>query len=76
MSDTDNLVLEHLRSLRSDMTENFRALRQDMREVKQQLNSMQLHRVAADSDSARHDETLAALQVRVDRIERRFELSD
>ena len=69
---TENLVLEMLRLIRSDMTK----MQQDIRELRNQGVSNKLHYAAIVSDIAHHDESMAHLHHRMDRIEKRFEFRD
>jgi len=67
----DNLVLEHLRALRSDVA----MTREDVREVKSRITSLE-HSVAGIYSgiaelNGRHDRILS----RIERIERRLELA-
>jgi hypothetical protein len=71
IAEPDNLVLEHLRALRSDVA----TIREDVREVKSRITNLE-HSVAgiyfdiADLNG-RHDRILS----RIERIERRLELA-
>ena len=68
----ENLVLEHLRAIRADMArmaEDVRGLRTEMMSVRHHVRGLEL---AQDAD---HD-GLASVKVRLDRIERRLELTD
>jgi len=74
-----NLVLEHLRAIRGDLT----ALREDLREVKIQQGDMARSLAAIRRDQANDAEIAAHTQVRldrlaeeVDRIKRRLDLRD
>ena len=69
---TENLVLEHLRAIRGDMgrmSEDIRTLRAEMIALRHQFAG-----VASLQDHDHGD--IAALKARVDRIERRLELTD
>jgi len=68
---TENLVLELLRAMRSDIAN----IKQDIQEIKGQSLSIRRHLVVTDSDAVRNEEGIAQLQVRVDRIERRLEIA-
>jgi len=68
---TENLVLELLRAMRSDIAN----IKQDIREMKGQLISIRHYLVVTDSDAGPNEEGIAHLQVRVERSERRLELA-
>src|SRR4029077_13894898 len=65
MADTDNIVLEHLRHIRSAVD----GLRDDMREVKGRLGIL-------ESQYANLSNRLDRLDGRVERIEQRLSLAD
>ena len=65
MSETDNIVLEHLRHIRGAID----GLRDDMREVKQRLGIL-------ENQYASVSNRLDRMDARIERIERRLELTD
>lgn len=68
----DNLVLEHLRAIRSDISrikEDIHGLRAEMTSVRQHLGGVVTLQEFDHTD-------LAALKVRIERIEKRLELAD
>lgn len=65
MPNTDNIVLEHLRHIRGAVD----GLRDDMREVKQRLGILE-HQYASISNR------LDRVDLRIERIERRLDLTD
>lgn len=66
----DNIVLEHLRAIRGDMA----TMKDDMRGLKVEMTSMR-HSMASIATLVDHDhDDIAAIKVRLDRIERRLEL--
>ena len=68
----ENLVLEHLRVIRGDVT----VIKDDIRGLKAEMTSMRQH-MAAVMTLQEHDHTdIASIKVRLDRIERRLELTD
>jgi predicted nucleic acid-binding Zn-ribbon protein len=75
----DNLVLEHLRHIRWRVD----TLHEDMSDVKQRLTSLErsVARILGEtaglySDQASQQATIDRLTDRIERIERRLELSD
>ena len=75
----DNLVLEHLRAMRADMT----SLRDDVREVKNRLSTVEAGQGAIlqhighlTSSIAQQQVSFDRLSDRVERIERRLNLVD
>lgn len=69
---TENLVLEHLRALRLDVS----GIKSDLRDVKARLASIESYIATLHADSTRGSVSLDALQQRVERIEARLNLSD
>lgn len=65
MPNSDNIVLEHLRHIRGAVD----GLRDDMREVKQRLGILE-HQYASISNR------LDRVDLRIERIERRLDLTD
>lgn len=59
---TDNLVLEHLRAIRADIS----ALNGNMRDVKARLSSIESYIATLHSDHARAGLTLDDLATRID----------
>jgi hypothetical protein len=75
----DNLVLEHLRAIRSDIG----GIRDDVREIKHRLTSLEgavagLKRDQASTfaDTADHHARYDRLTERLERVERRLDLRD
>jgi septal ring factor EnvC (AmiA/AmiB activator) len=69
---TENLVLEILRRMQSDIAEmktDIRDLKTGQIEIRMQLHSM-------DGNVLRQERTMASLQVKVDRIETRLDFTD
>lgn len=66
---TNELLLEHLKALRTQVG----TLQTDM---KTSLISLRQHLTAFMSTDAAHEGALASLQARVNRIERRLEISE
>jgi predicted nucleic acid-binding Zn-ribbon protein len=69
---TENLVLEILRRMQADMTEmksDIKDLKTGQIEIRMQLHSM-------DGNVLRQERTIAAVQVKVDRIETRLDFTD
>ena len=68
----ENLVLEHLRAIRTDMArmaEDMRGLRTEMMSVRHHVRGLELSQDADHTD-------IASMKVRLDRIEKRLELAD
>ena len=70
--EVENLVLEHLRAIRADMAkmaEDIRGFRTEMVSMRQPLAGIMTLQELDQTD-------IAAIKVRLDRIERRLELVD
>jgi phage shock protein A len=67
MTETENLVLDHLRSIRSDTGE----LKKYVRDIKARLASIESYIATLHGDQARSSGTLDELTERVARLERR-----
>lgn len=68
----DNIVLEHLRAIRTDIA----GMKDDMRGLRAEMTAIRQH-LAGVVTLQEHDHgDIAALKVRIDRIERRLELAD
>jgi hypothetical protein len=76
MTEPENLVLEHLRHIRSDMG----GLRDDVRDIKQRLTNLEIAVGSLAASEANHYAMTAVRADRVDerleRIERRIDLAD
>lgn len=72
MAEDFNLVIEHLRTIRGDMS----AMKTDMHLMKEDLNSIKLHVSALVGAEARQDGELSMMKQRLDRIETRLNLVD
>jgi hypothetical protein len=72
MTEPENLILEHLRAIRGDMAR----MADRMETVSVEMTAMRQH-LAGVVTIQEHDHTdIAALKVRLDRIEKRLELAD
>jgi hypothetical protein len=72
MAEPDNLVLELLRSIRTDMGK----MAESMQSLSVEMTAMR-HHLAGVVTIQDHDHgDIAAIKVRLDRIERRLELAD
>lgn len=69
---TNELILEHLKSIRAEIG----SLQSDMTDVKSSLTSMRQHLSGFMSTDAAHEGALASVHERLNRIERRLELSE
>jgi len=71
---SDNLVLEHLRAIRADLTE----MKLDIRDIKHRLTALEIVVANFAATEASHFAILASradrTDDRIDRIERRLEL--
>ncbi len=68
----ESLILEHLRVMRADIAsinDEIRGIRNEMRSMKQHMAGFMTHEIGQDGD-------IAELKHRVDRIEKRLELSE
>lgn len=70
--DTSNLVLEHLRHIRSQVD----TMRHDMSDMKLRLVVIEGHVGSLVVGQAGHNSEIDRLKRRVDRIEQRLELTD
>jgi len=72
MTETDNIVLEHLRHIRGAID----GLRDDMREVKQRLGILENQYANLEIQYASVSNRLDRMDSRIERIERRLDLTD
>jgi predicted nuclease with TOPRIM domain len=70
--DPNNIVLEHLRVIRADVSD----VREDMREVKQRLTSLGVSAANLHGDFAGQSTRIDRLESRLERIENRLDLRD
>ena len=77
VDNVENLILEHLRAMRADIS----TIKDDMREVKQRLTSLEVSVASLRRDnahlfldSAEHNARYDRLSERVERIERRLDI--
>jgi len=68
----DNLVLEHLRAIRSDMS----SMKEDMSGMRTEMLIIRQHIVGLLATQTMHDGEIATIRSRLDRIEKRLELVD
>jgi len=66
----NDLVLEHLKRIQSDLTE----VKRDVREVKSEVVSLRTIMGEFIKTDARREGSIASLELRVERIERRLDL--
>ncbi|MEY6431361.1 hypothetical protein ABC977_02945 [Thioalkalicoccus limnaeus] len=83
MTDVENLIIEHLRALRSEIQTFRTEMQGEFRDVKARLSTLEValsgvKRDQAESlaDYARQQMSLDQIVERIQRIERRLELSD
>ena len=77
----ENIILEHLRSLRDSLRDFQCEVRQDFKDLKQRVSSVESavlggrrEHLATQEDLARHQISVDALTDRVQRIERRLDI--
>ena len=70
-NDPYELILEHLRALRLDTAE----LKTDFKDLKQSVNSLRTEVNALRGDILRQERALATVEVDIDRIKARLDLS-
>lgn len=68
---TNALLLEHLKSIQSKLA----AMAEDMVDVKTELRGLKSHLAGFMQSDVAQDSAIASLQSRLDRIERRLEIS-
>jgi predicted nucleic acid-binding Zn-ribbon protein len=81
MSEIDNVIIEHLKALRSevgalrsDMHEEFKDLKSRMSSLESSMVSVKRELTHGEETDARQQLSLDRLAERIDRIERRLEL--
>jgi hypothetical protein len=72
MVETDNLILEHLRSLRADNAE----MKASLRDLKARFASIENYIATLHGDQARTGVTIDELAARIERLEVRTGISD
>jgi hypothetical protein len=72
MAEPTDLVLEHLRAIRAEMGR----MAHDIRGLRTEMISMRQHMAGAVTIQELDHTDIAAMKVRLDRIERRLELVD
>lgn len=75
MSDIDNIVLEHLVKLRNELKDFRDETRQDLAIIKQRLNSVERGFAGTHDDSVTIQMRIDRVDSRLDKVERRLELS-
>lgn len=70
--DPENLVLDHLRAIRTDIAE----IKSDIRELRDGQLSLREEVQAMRRDALRQERTIAGVQVDMDRVKTRLELRD
>lgn len=73
---TENLVLEVLRKIQSDVASLHREMRMEFREVKTRLTLLEQHFATHTAMLANQSGRIDRLEERLERVERRLELSD
>ncbi|MDO9413607.1 MAG: hypothetical protein Q7T81_13635 [Pseudolabrys sp.] len=72
MSETDNIVLEHLRAIRGDMAK----MAHSMRDLSVEMTAMRQHLSGVVTIQEHDHGDIASIKVRLDRIEKRLELAE
>ena len=70
--ETQNLVLDILRKIQADIA----ILKTDIKDIKNQLIDIRTHLVTMQNDALRQERAMAAVQLRIERIESRLELTE
>ncbi len=76
---TNQLMIEHLKRLhngQSQVLERLESIEADMRSVKSYLGTIKHDMATLIDASAAQDTIIAAMRTRIDRIERRLDLTD
>ncbi|MBN9074003.1 MAG: hypothetical protein J0H34_20875 [Rhizobiales bacterium] len=68
----ENLILEHLRNIRADMS----SMKEDMGTMRAEMLIVRQHMAGLLGSQTLHDGEIASIKVRLDRIEKRLELAD
>lgn len=68
----ENLILEHLRALRTDMSD----IKADVRDLKLRMSSIENYMAIFHLEIARHGSKFDEVDARIERIERRLQLRD
>lgn len=68
----ENLILEHLRVMRTDIS----SLKDEMVGVRAEMRAMKQYMAGFLTDGTRQDGEIAELKLRLERIEKRLELSE
>jgi len=68
----ENLILEHLRAIRTDIA----SLKDGQKELKAEILSVKKYLHNVQGDALRREQTIASIQVDIDRIKMRLDLSD
>jgi ubiquinone biosynthesis protein UbiJ len=68
----ENLILEHLRGMRSDIAD----LKQGQRHTNERLAAIEHHMAGLYTASVNHTDEMDYLRRRVERLERRLEITD
>lgn len=83
MDNVENIIIEHLKGLRSDVAGLGSEMHSEFRDVKARLNHLEASVAGARRDSAlaaedfaRQQVSIDALAERIQRIEKRLELAD
>jgi hypothetical protein len=71
----DNIIIEHLKSLRNEIKEFRSETREELQIIKMRINSLERGQAGSHDDSVILQTRLDRVDGRIDRIEKRLELT-
>ncbi len=75
MSEIDNIIIEHLKALRNELKDFRQETREELQTIKMRLNSVERGLAGTHDDSVIMQTRLDRVDGRIDRIEKRLELT-
>ena len=72
----ENLILEHLKSLRNELRDLRKDMDNNFRDVKLRLGSIERYQVGCHDDSVRQNARIDDLDERIQRLEQRLEIRE
>ncbi|MBI5658704.1 MAG: hypothetical protein HZC43_03950 [Nitrosomonadales bacterium] len=75
MDEIDNIIIEHLKALRNEMKDFRQETREELQTIKMRLNSVKRGLAGTHDDSVILQTRLDRVDGRIDRIEKRLELT-